>query len=78
MQSPDGGGGAAFMRAMRLLRVFRVFKVGRYSLGIRLFSGALKLSVQPLVILLLSGGVTMVIFASLIWCVVQCSPGVRR
>ena len=77
MQSPDGGGGAAFVRAMRLLRVFRVFKVGRYSLGIRLFSGALKLSVQPLVILLLSGGVTCVIFASLIWCVVQHSLGIR-
>ena len=64
----DSSGGAGFLRAVRLLRVFRLFKVGRYSLGIRVFAGAIRMSLQAFVILLLTGTVTVIIFSSLIWC----------
>ena len=62
-------GGASFIRAVRLVRIFRVFKSGRYSLGIQVFSGAIKLSFQPMIILLVSGVVTMIILSSIIWMV---------
>ena len=58
-------GGAGFVRAVRLLRIFRVFKVSRYSIGIRLFAGCLKLSIQPLIILNLAFAVTVIIFSSI-------------
>ena len=58
-------GGAGFVRAVRLLRIFRVFKVGRYSIGMRLFAGCLRLSVQPLIILNVAGAVTVIIFSAI-------------
>ena len=67
----DSPGGAGFLRAVRLLRIFRLFKVGRYSLGIRVFAGAIRMSMQAFVILLLTCTVTVIIFASLAWLVEQ-------
>lgn len=66
---PDSSevGNAGFIRAVRLIRVFRIFKVGKYSLGIQLFGGALKSSAQSMSILVLVLSVTVVLFSSVIW-----------
>jgi len=60
-------GGLGFVRAVRLFRVFRVFKFGKYSLGISMFLGAMKHSIQPLAILAVLLTVSMIIFSSLMW-----------
>lgn len=62
-------GGVGFVRAIRLVRVFRIFKAGKYSLGLRMFVGALKKSGQPMMILVLVVSVATIIFSSIIWLV---------
>jgi len=64
-----GGGGASFMRAVRLVRVFRVFKSGRYQLGLKIFSDALKLSVMPMIILSVCASCYVVVVSSVIYMV---------
>jgi len=63
----SSGGGLGFVRAVRLVRVFRVFKAGKYSLGIRLFAGAISQSMQSMAILAVVTSVAMIIFSSIIW-----------
>ena len=67
---PDGasGGfdGVAFLRVMRLVRVFRIFKFGKYSGGIQMFAGALRMSYKPLGVLVLILLIATVISASLL------------
>ena len=63
----SGVGGVGFVRAIRLVRVFRVFKAGKLRLGIKLFSGALVASIEPMSILCLVLTVTVIIFSSIIW-----------
>ena len=48
----SANGNFGFVRVIRLVRVFRVFKFGRYSIGLQMFAGALKGSVQPMGILI--------------------------
>jgi len=55
----------SFVRSIRLVRVFRVFKFGRYSVGIKIFTGAIKMSFLPLSILLFMMLITMILFSSL-------------
>ena len=62
----DGGGGFGFVRVIRLVRVFRVFKLGRYSVGLQMFGGALKGSVQPLGILIFVMSINMIILSSIV------------
>uniref|UniRef100_A0A7S4B011 EF-hand domain-containing protein n=2 Tax=Chrysotila carterae TaxID=13221 RepID=A0A7S4B011_CHRCT len=59
--------GFGFVRAIRLIRVFRVFKFGKYSIGIRMFSGAILHSAQPMAVLCAVLTVATIIFSSLIW-----------
>jgi hypothetical protein len=61
--------GTSFLRAVRLFRIFKIFKSGQYSVGIKVFAGALRLSLSPMVILAVSGGVSVVILSSVIWMV---------
>jgi hypothetical protein len=44
--------GFGFVRVVRLVRVARIFKIGKYSVGIQMFTGAIARSTQPLSILL--------------------------
>ena len=62
----DSGGGFGFVRVIRLVRVFRVFKLGRYSVGLQMFGGALKGSVQPLGILIFVMSINMIILSSIV------------
>ena len=55
-----------FIRVIRLIRVFRVFKFGRYSVGLQMFAGALKGSVQPLGILVFVMSINMIILSSIV------------
>ena len=48
---------------MRLLRVLRIFKMGRYSLGVTLFTGAIWLSMGTLTVLIVCGFIATIIFA---------------
>lgn len=65
---PTGGGASfGFVRAVRLIRVFRVFKFGKYSMGIQMFTGALKNSVQPMGILVVIVSIAMVIISSIMY-----------
>ena len=67
---PDGASGGfdgiAFLRVMRLVRVFRIFKFGKYSGGIQMFAGALRMSYKPLGVLVLILLIATVISASLL------------
>ena len=67
---PDGASGGfdgiAFLRVMRLVRVFRIFKFGKYSGGIQMFAGALRMSYKPLGVLVLILLIATVISGSLL------------
>jgi len=67
VRDSSGIGGVGFVRAIRLVRVFRVFKSGKLRLGMKLFTGAVVASVEPMTILGLVLTVTVIIFASIIW-----------
>lgn len=62
-----GGSSAGIIRILRLVRIFRVFKVARYLPWVRVFSYALALSIQPLLMLVLIILIGVVIFASLMY-----------
>lgn len=47
----SGSSSAGIIRVLRLVRIFRVFKVARYLPWVRVFTRALALSVQPLLML---------------------------
>jgi len=59
--------GTAIIRIIRLVRIFRVFKITRYLPWIRVFTNALLLSAQPLLMLLLMFSIAMVLFSSAIY-----------
>ena len=66
MINPDSdGAGFGFVRVIRLVRVFRVFRMGKYSVGIQLFSGAMVRSSQSMSILLLLLTLAVVIISSI-------------
>jgi hypothetical protein len=71
IEGTTAGGSTGFLRALRLLRVLRVFKMGRYSLGMRIFSEAIILSMPTLTVLVICGTIATTIFASLIYIVEQ-------
>lgn len=56
--------GSTMLRTLRLVRVFRIFKLSRYLPWVRVFSNALALSTEPLLMLLVVVLITMVIFSS--------------
>ena len=60
------GGSFAFVRVIRLIRVFRVFKLGRYSVGLQMFAGAMSSSLQPLGILVFVMSINMIIVSSIV------------
>jgi hypothetical protein len=60
-------GSSAIIRVIRLVRIFRVFKITRYLPWVRVFSNALWLSAQPLIMLLLLVLIAMVLFSSAIY-----------
>ena len=60
------GGNFAFVRVIRLIRVFRVFKLGRYSVGLQMFAGAMSNSLQPLGILVFVMSINMIIVSSIV------------
>ena len=62
----DNSGNFGFIRVIRLIRVFRVFKFGRYSIGLQMFAGALKGSVQPLWILVFVMSINVIILSSIV------------
>ena len=62
----NASGGFGFVRVIRLVRVFRVFKFGRYSIGLQMFAGALKGSVQPMGILVFVMSINMIILSSIV------------
>ena len=61
----NANGSFGFVRVIRLIRVFRVFKFGRYSIGLQMFAGALKGSVQPMGILVFVMSINMIILSSI-------------
>jgi hypothetical protein len=62
----SANGNFGFVRVIRLVRVFRVFKFGRYSIGLQMFAGALKGSVQPMGILIFVMSINMIILSSIV------------
>jgi len=62
----NASGSFGFVRVIRLVRVFRVFKFGRYSIGLQMFAGALKGSVQPMGILVFVMSINMIILSSIV------------
>jgi hypothetical protein len=56
--------GSTMLRTLRLVRVFRIFKLSRYLPWVRVFSNALALSTEPLLMLLVVVLIAMVIFSS--------------
>lgn len=48
----SGSSSAGIIRVLRLVRIFRVFKVARYLPWVRVFTRALALSIQPLLMLI--------------------------
>ena len=64
--SSNANGSFGFVRVIRLIRVFRVFKFGRYSIGLQMFAGALKGSVQPMGILVFVMSINMIILSSIV------------
>jgi hypothetical protein len=62
----NSSGSFGFVRVIRLIRVFRVFKFGRYSIGLQMFAGALKGSVQPMGILVFVMSINMIILSSIV------------
>jgi len=62
----NASGSFGFVRVIRLIRVFRVFKFGRYSIGLQMFAGALKGSVQPMGILVFVMSINMIILSSIV------------
>ena len=60
------GGNFAFVRVIRLIRVFRVFKLGRYSVGLQMFAGAMSNSLQPLGILVFVMSINMIIVSAIV------------
>jgi hypothetical protein len=59
--------GSSIVRVIRLIRIFRVFKISRYLPWLRVFSNALYLSAQPLIMLLLMIFLASVLFSSAIY-----------
>jgi hypothetical protein len=60
-------GGSAVIRIIRLVRIFRIFKLSRYLPWVRVFTNALALSLQPLLMLVLVVLIAMVLFSSVIY-----------
>ena len=56
--------GFGFVRAIRLVRVTRIFKIGKYSVGIQMFLGAMSRSVMSLSILLVLLALGVILVAS--------------
>jgi len=63
------GSGLAFMRAVRLMRIFRIFKASKYTIGLRMFAGAMSASFEALTILFFSIILAVVILSSLMYLV---------
>jgi hypothetical protein len=59
--------GSQIIRILRLVRIFRIFKISRYLPWVRVFSNALKQSVQPLVMLVLVVCIACVLFSSVMY-----------
>jgi len=59
------GAALGFVRVIRLVRVFRVFRMGKYSVGIQMFTGAIQKSTQPLSILLLLMALAIIITSAI-------------
>lgn len=57
--------GFGFVRAVRLVRITRVFKIGKYSVGIQMFLGAMTRSIMSLSILLLLLCLGVILVASI-------------
>ena len=60
-------GGSAVIRIIRLVRIFRIFKLSRYLPWVRVFTNALALSLQPLLMLVLVVMIAVVLFSSVIY-----------
>jgi uncharacterized membrane protein YgcG len=58
---------AGAVRAVRLVRIFRVFKIAKYLPWARVFSNAIRLSLQPLLMLLFVVMIACVLFSSAIF-----------
>jgi hypothetical protein len=58
---------SSVVRVVRLIRIFRVFKISRYLPWVSVFSNALLLSAQPLLMLLLMIMLASVLFSSAIY-----------
>jgi len=67
MTSSGTTSGSSIVRVVRLIRIFRVFKISRYLPWLRVFSNALYLSAQPLLMLLLMIFLASVLFSSAIY-----------
>ena len=65
--SSSAASGSSIVRVVRLIRIFRVFKISRYLPWVRVFTNALYLSSQPLVMLLLMILLASVLFSSAIY-----------
>jgi hypothetical protein len=63
----SAAGGSAIIRIIRLVRIFRIFKLSRYLPWVRVFTNALSLSLQPLLMLVLVVIIAMVLFSSVIY-----------
>jgi len=66
-QAMGGGSGLSFVRAVRLMRIFRVFKASKYTVGLRMFAGALSASFEALAILIFSISLAVVILSSIMY-----------
>jgi len=62
----SNGSQIGIMRLLRMLRILRLFKLAKYSQGIRTFAEVLRLSGQPLLILVFFNVIIMLVFGSLI------------
>ena len=54
------------LRVLRVVRIFRVFKLGRYSVGLQMFAGAMSNSLQPLGILVFVMSINMIIVSAIV------------
>lgn len=63
----NAAGSGAVIRIIRLVRIFRIFKLSRYLPWVRVFTNALALSLQPLLMLVLVIAIGMVLFSSVIY-----------
>ena len=64
---PLGDVDLRIIRAVRLFRLFRLFKMGRYSKSLVILANVIKTKKEELVITLFSGGVLLVIAASIMY-----------